>query len=440
MYHRAIKGWEKLRTWIHIFYPSRQMKLFPPHFVMRDVVLERVEKERKLGTCCTLLLLDIKEYAEMKSLYPFQVMLQVEDSIADSFRSVVKSMFIDDEIIVLQKYEDDDYLLIVKGPSDTEAFQHNLTKFQQKLEQDIAARTASFFDFPISFHSAVTNVDARVEDVQEALLLALQDARSIARKNLPTNFGAIRTEIRQIIEEENIKVLAQPIYSLATGNITGWEILTRGPEHSPYHKPLDLFDYAYQTKLLFQLELLVLKKAFLVITKRPTEEPIFINVTVPTLGNPHFFESVKKLLEHFPLVKPSRIVLEITERHIIHDFALFRQAISVFRQAGFRFAVDDTGAGYASLHMISELLPDVIKVDRSIIHQIDSHEVKDSVLQALLMIAKKIGSHVVAEGIETEAEARVLQQKNVDFAQGFYFSPPQEPFLVGQEEWRKTFA
>lgn len=439
MYHRAIKGWEKLRTWLQIFYPSRKLKLFPPHFVMRDVVLERVEKERKLGTPCAFMLLDVKQFTEMKSLYPLQVMLQVEHSISDSFRSVVKNVFAQDEVIVVQKYEDDDFILIVKGPSHTEEFQKKIETFQQELERDIAARTASFFDFPISFHSAVTNLDPHIEDVQEALLSALQDARSIARKHLPANFGLIRSEIRQIIEEERIKVLAQPIYSLATRHITGWEILTRGPEHTPYHKPLDLFDYAYQTKLLFQLELLVMKKAFLVMAKKPTEEPVFINMTVPTLANPYFFECLQKLLSQFPQIDPNRIVLEITERHVIDDFAAFRQAISRFRQAGFKFAVDDTGAGYASLHMISELLPDVIKVDRSIIHQIDSHEVKDSVLQALLMIAKKIGSHVVAEGIETEAEVRVLLQKNVDFAQGFYFSPPQEPFLVS-EEWRKTLA
>jgi EAL domain-containing protein (putative c-di-GMP-specific phosphodiesterase class I) len=91
---------------------------------------------------------------------------------------------------------------------------------------------------------------------------------------------------------------------------------------------------------------------------------------------------------------------------------------------GFKIAVDDTGAGYASLNTISELMPDIIKIDRSVIENIDKNSVKESMLKGLLLVAKEAGSLVVAEGIENQEEASVLTRNNVDLAQGNFYARP----------------
>ncbi|CAM3471143.1 EAL domain-containing protein [Cytobacillus oceanisediminis] len=87
-------------------------------------------------------------------------------------------------------------------------------------------------------------------------------------------------------------------------------------------------------------------------------------------------------------------------------------------------AVDDTGAGYASLHSISEIMPDIIKIDCSVIQGIDSNGIKESMLRGLLLVAKEAGSLVVAEGIENEGEASVLSRNKVDLAQGYFYARP----------------
>ena len=87
---------------------------------------------------------------------------------------------------------------------------------------------------------------------------------------------------------------------------------------------------------------------------------------------------------------------------------------------GFKIAVDDTGAGYASLNTISEIMPDIIKIDRSVIENIDKNSVKESMLKGLILVAKEAGSLVVAEGIENQEEASVLTRNNVDLAQGIF--------------------
>jgi EAL domain-containing protein (putative c-di-GMP-specific phosphodiesterase class I) len=435
MYQKTYKGWERFRIWMKLLYPSRSLHQFPPHFIMRDVLVEQVSNNFRSGNQCILLLFDVKRHAEMKSLYPAHVMLQIEEEIERVFRLSVPEVFSAEQVLAMQKYYDDDYVVMLKDAGwNEDQMIERLDRLKRLLEAELVARTSSFCDFPVTFHTAFARVEPR-EDVFEAVHYALQDARSIAKKHLPANIGHIRAQLRQIIEEENIRVLAQPIISLDSGQITGWEILTRGPVDTLFTMPEDLFHYAYQTDLLIHLELLVVKKAFMVIHQKRTTSPVYINVTVPSLKNPFFFQMVRKLLEQFPEIDPGQIVFEITERHVIDDLSAFSRSMEHFREAGFKLAVDDTGAGYASLHMIAELLPDVIKIDRSIIRNIDRHEVKDTVLDALLMVARKIGSNVVAEGIETEEEAKALLGKNVDFGQGFFFSVPLEPFPEIPENW-----
>lgn len=435
MYQRAYKGWERLKMSIKMFIPSRMLRFFPPHFLMRDVLVEEVEHWIRKGNRCILLFFDVKHFAEIKSAYQPHVITQIEDTIEDCFRKWVIQYFSTD-VLAVQRYFEDDYLIVLKESGWTEEeVQRNMQLFQQTLEQEIEAHTRTYFDFPIRFHSAYSYIDGTADDMHEAVRAALHDARAIAKKHLPANIGHIRAKLRRLMEEEKIRVLAQPIVSLSEGTVKGWEILTRGPEHTPFAKPGNLFHYAYQTGMLLELELLVLKKSFLVIRQKKTHCPVFINVTVPSLMNPCFFQQVTKLLEQFPEINPRQIVLEISERHMIEHIPTFNQAIRCFRETGFRFALDDTGDGYASLHMIAEVQPEVIKIDRSIVHNIDQSQVKATILQSLLAIAGQIGSEVIVEGIETEAEARTLMEQNIDWVQGYFFSRPDEPFQEVGSHW-----
>lgn len=438
MYQRTSKGLEKLKLWLQMLCPTFALKLFPPHFIMRDVVQSQIEKWNRKGKRCILFFYDVKKYGELKSFYPRHAMLQIEDTIIEAFRTIVKRRFSEKDVLAVQQYYDDDYMILIKEDDEvytTERLQQISEKLKQELEHEIAEKSATFSDNLIEFHASYVCIDPQVDDLHEVIQKAIQDARAIAKQQLGSGIGNFRAEIRKIIDEEQIRVVAQPIISLGTGQVEGWEILTRGPENTPYALPLSLFHFAYQAEMLLALELLVVKKALCEIQKKKTTCPIFINVTVPTLRNPQFYSSVCYLMKQYPHVKPEQIIFEITERHSIEDFKVFNESMAAFRQDGFKFAIDDTGAGYASLNMIAEVLPDFIKIDRSIIQNIDQHDVKNSVLQSLVLLAKNIGCEVVAEGIETEAEANILLKNNVDFAQGFFFSRPQEPFPQIDENW-----
>ncbi len=172
--------------------------------------------------------------------------------------------------------------------------------------------------------------------------------------------------------------------------------------------------------------MIVLEKAFQQIKETRCRKDIFINCTPITLANISFTRDIKKLLTQYKGIFPKQITFEVTERDSIDGLKDFIYNIKVLRLMGFKFAVDDTGAGYANLNSISQIMPDIIKIDRSVIENIDKNSLKESMLKGLLLVAREAGSLVVAEGIENEGEASVLTRNKVDLAQGYFYARPTD--------------
>jgi EAL domain-containing protein (putative c-di-GMP-specific phosphodiesterase class I) len=117
------------------------------------------------------------------------------------------------------------------------------------------------------------------------------------------------------------------------------------------------------------------------------------------------------------------MVLEITEQEPIEDYALFRE-IAAGLSTAVSWAVDDAGAGYASLRHIVELRPDFVKLDRRLVSGINGDPIRQALVTGMLHFAGSIGLQIIAEGIESEAERRTLQDLGVEFGQGYLFGLP----------------
>ena len=124
-------------------------------------------------------------------------------------------------------------------------------------------------------------------------------------------------------------------------------------------------------------------------------------------------------------VDPHRVVIEITEHSRIDDYDSICTAIDRLRHDGFRFAIDDTGAGFAGLQQVINLRPEFIKLDLQLTRGIDADPVRRVVAVALARVALELGAVIVAEGIENDDERRVLQQLGIPFGQGFLLARPQ---------------
>jgi EAL domain-containing protein (putative c-di-GMP-specific phosphodiesterase class I) len=123
-----------------------------------------------------------------------------------------------------------------------------------------------------------------------------------------------------------------------------------------------------------------------------------------------------------------RIILEITERTALHDLMAARDQVAVLRRSGYRIAVDDLGAGYAGLTSVAALSPDLVKLDMSLVRDIDKSPSRAKIVSGLTAIARDMDIGVVAEGVETDAELAELCAIGCDIFQGYRFAKPGKPF------------
>ncbi|MGY2003659.1 sensor domain-containing phosphodiesterase [Blastococcus sp. SYSU DS1024] len=212
-------------------------------------------------------------------------------------------------------------------------------------------------------------------------------------------------------------VALQPIVDLATGAQVGAEALSRFPA-GWQQTPDVVFADAHSVGLGDALELLALRRAADHLDS--VDGYVAMNVSPGTLLTP----SCAALLAELPL---DRILLELSEHDPVDDYDALTATLAPLRAGGLRLAIDDVGAGFSSLRHIVVTSPDVIKLDRSIVSGLDTDPVRSVLVRSLVDFARGLRARVVAEGVETAAEAEMLRSLGVDNGQGWHFGRPAVP-------------
>jgi len=228
---------------------------------------------------------------------------------------------------------------------------------------------------------------------------------------------AMAARLREVIAHRRYSTVFQPIFDIAHNRVVGYEALARF-QSEPYRPPNAWLDDAGQTGLLDALEHALRRDALGHLHALPPGAYLSLNVTPSTVLGQDFADS----LNPCPL---NRLVLEITEHDGVDDYEKIAQALAPLRQQGARLAVDDAGAGYASFRHILKLKPDIIKLDRSLIQNIDASRDQRTLAAALIQFSRTVGSEVIAEGVETAKELSALRDLGVRLAQGYLLGPPQ---------------
>lgn len=328
----------------------------------------------------------------------------------------------------------DDFFIYIKFDIDDQNDHFFLKEFSEEISFKINRELNDRLDElkePINLHTGYTilypNITQSVESIlYNATKKVIKQAKVIQRNTR----NDLLEELKKLILQKNLSIHFQPIVSLSLGKVFGYEALTRGPTDSHFYLPDRLFNFAESEGYLYSLEKVTRELA--ICNSKGYLDPhqkLFININSQIINDPGFnpgYTSV--LLEKYNL-SSKNIVFEITERSAIHDFSAFKQVLEHYKSQGFQIAIDDAGAGYSSLQAISELRPDYIKVDRSLIQGIDQNKVKEKLLETFVSIARKMNSKVIAEGIETIEELRKITRMGVHFGQGYIFAKPHFPPL-----------
>jgi diguanylate cyclase (GGDEF)-like protein len=243
------------------------------------------------------------------------------------------------------------------------------------------------------------------------------------------------TLLRRIIEQRRLSALMQPIIDLKSGEFLGFEGLIRGPADSPLHSPINLFGAAEQQGLQLELEMLSRQTVLSTFAKLNLPGNLFLNVSPQTMTHPSFKNGQTLAFLKQLGIDPGRVIIEITENQPTFDFAAMRDALLHYRGMGFKIAIDDLGEGFSSLRLWSELRPDFIKVDMHFVQGVDRDPIKLQFLKSIQQIAESSGTQVIAEGVETEAELRVVKDIGIALGQGYFIARPSPtpPLLANAE-------
>lgn len=236
-----------------------------------------------------------------------------------------------------------------------------------------------------------------------------------SEKLTPALVDAAR-HIQRIIESEAITVALQPVIDLTSHEWFAAEALARFTDGS---SPATVFPMAEEVGRAADLELLALGRALEALSVLPEGVALSINASPLCILDPRFAEVMSEHRGHL-----WRVILEITEHSAVASYPEVEAVLGPLRQSGLRLAVDDTGAGYASFHHILNLRPDIIKLDRSLISDIDRDKARRSFITAIMLLALDLGAAVTAEGIERPEELDALTTLGVDHAQGYLICRP----------------
>ncbi|HKN65906.1 MAG TPA: EAL domain-containing protein [Gemmatimonadaceae bacterium] len=387
------------------------------------VMIERSRALFKERGELVVLYLNFVRYSKIEEIYGWEKL----DAVLETTSAAVRE-FLDDTAapsnsrLMVSFTNDDDFIFFhVPAAGVAAATDSEITDMVARLQRHVAGRIeaqhgddiAALFDIYVGRSHVYYNPKIRLERlIYRGIREAAKAARSIEERDRARRVADLRASLR----ERGVYIDYHPIVVTETQEIYGYEALARGVMRS-LRSPEVMFDVAAEADLVWELSRLCRSRAIEGMdTHLQPGELLFLNVDPHDFNDPAFNEHEVKY--------PERVVIEITERTAIKDYPKFRERLRAFREAGFRFAVDDAGSGYAGLGSIANLEPNYIKLDISLINGIDTNFIKQNLVETMVKFSNDHGAMVIAEGVERAEEFKAVKELGVHLVQGFFLHRP----------------
>lgn len=241
-------------------------------------------------------------------------------------------------------------------------------------------------------------------------------------------------EFYKILERKAIYPVFQPIVNLQTGEVAGYEALSRINKQDTNLMISDLFVIAEQMGCVWKLEKLCRNKALKAAADKPEKAKIFLNVDGNIIQDKSFIQGFTNRKAAKAGVPASDIVFEITERSDIENYQILQQIMNHYANQGYEIALDDVGAGYSGLNRVVNTSPNYLKADIELVRGIHKDKKKELMMKFLLQYCNETGVTLIAEGIETDAELECLYRLGVHYGQGYFLGRPNKGFESVSEE------
>jgi PAS domain S-box-containing protein len=282
-----------------------------------------------------------------------------------------------------------------------------------------------------------TQAEDLMRDADIAMYRAKRDGKARCEVSDPAMHASavkrlqLETDLRKALDQGEFRVHYQPIVSLQTGKITGFEALTRWQRPEGILPPAAFIAVAEEIGLIVPMNRQLLREACQHLRSWQTEFPsippltMSVNITPKEFVQSDLASEIGKTLQQTG-VDPSCIQLEIVETIAMGDAEKSGQVLSQLKALGVRLSIDDFGTGYSSLSRLRRIPVDTLKIDRAFIMNMHTDSESREIVRVIIMLAHNLGLKVVAEGTETEEHIKLLKELNCEMAQGYHFSRPAD--------------
>ena len=346
---------------------------------------------------------------------------------------------------VVARLGGDEFVIIARGEGHEFMGPGNLT-----------ARIVAALAKPIEVNSSLLPISASVgvafhpehgdgpEELMKRADIALYESKRLGRGRYAIFDLAMQRKLddaRQIeidmataIREDQFEAWLQPIFDIDGGVIIGYEALARWRHPTlGLIQPDRFIPAAEQTGAIVAIGELIMEKACAMAAGWSKDLTIAVNLSPRQFRDPRaLIESTQRILTKTRL-DPSRLFLEITESVMLEDTPQTREAVRQLADYGVRFSLDDFGSGYSSLSYIQNYPFSRIKIDRNFISRLDEDEVSSAIVASVCLLAKRTRMDIVAEGVETGAQAATLKVLGIHYAQGYLYGRPRKAVAAPED-------
>ncbi|MBY7897964.1 EAL domain-containing protein [Vibrio fluvialis] len=335
----------------------------------------------------------------------------------------------------------DEFMLMLCGlpekyPLALEQVDQWSTQLLEALAQPYTIDEHKFFNSAsigmVLFNDNTVSAEELVTRAGMALTHAKHDGKNVSHlyhrsiQNEVLQRLHLEASLRQAVELNQLALFYQPQVH-GTHLTIGGEALIRWfhPEHGLI-TPEDFIPLAEETGLIISIGDWVLEQACLQLSRWQSDYQyltLSVNVSYKQFTHRDFVTKVESVLERYPIL-PGTLKLELTETLLVDDIKLTIAHMQALKVRGIIFSLDDFGTGYSSLQYLKRLPISQIKIDRSFVSELEDNPNDQSIVTATIAMAKALGIDVIAEGVETHAQADFLREQGCDTHQGYYYSPP----------------
>lgn len=413
--------------------PATPTPEFPPLETFEQSLLAiklRLKNDFKLG----MLLIDSTGLRSIESHYGKIIYDNIFESVKKSIIRLRNDNTIRaDDIIVINEPEGELFYIILSkqrsdGPFHMDDYEGIAKRIQTAVNKKLFATIFPLIKdnqrINVGYAITFNNPAMKEERILQSLIA---DAKKMATFQEMKTLMQYKEMVYDLIIEKKIKTLYQPIVNLDSHQIIGYEALSRGPQDTEYENPYVLFSIAREIGLLYELDWLCKINIFNDVRNLDGNLKLFVNIYSSSVHDSKIRVKYLEDLLADTNIKPTDVVFEISEKYAIEDADFFNEITRLYEHTSFAVAIDDTWAG-ANIALLSGLKIQFIKINISLIRDIEKHKVNREIIRTLVSVSREIGACVIAEGIQTKSELKALIDLGIEYGQGYLFAYPAPPF------------